>query len=462
MIDTERTDTVRYDVAVLGGGPAGCVAAIQAARLGAQTLLVEKNGMLGGTTTTAGINYPGLFHAWGQQVIAGIGWELVSSAVRLAGNELPDFADYHGSPSKLQIRVNTPIYAAVLDDALLGSGATLLLHTMLAAVERRHDRWHLTLCGKEGLHHVSASVLIDCTGDANAVALAGYERVRNAELQPGTLYLKLDGYDPASLDYEQLETAHQEAVADGLLMASDLALHKDLRGFLKRRGESSMHVVDIDGSTSPGRTAAEVKGRQAMMRIYKFLRSQPGLERVTIDMCGAECGIRETYTIKGKERITVTDYTSGRLWDDAVCYSFYPIDIHRPSGHGIDLRPLVEGTVPTVPRGAMLPHGSQWLIVAGRCIAGDQEANSAYRVQATCMATGQAAGAIAALASQSRTEPEAIPMTTIHDALRMHGAIVPGDLELLPSSGERPTSVDPAHESAAHATRLSSPGSGGS
>ncbi len=61
-----------YDVAIIGGGPAGSVAAIQAARLGARTLLVEKNGMLGGTTTSAAINVPGLFHAWGKQVVAGI------------------------------------------------------------------------------------------------------------------------------------------------------------------------------------------------------------------------------------------------------------------------------------------------------------------------------------------------------------------------------------------------------
>src|SRR5690606_32553233 len=81
-----------YDVIVIGGGPAGIVAATQAARAGARALLVKKSGMLGGTTTLNGVNFPGLFHAWGRQVVAGIGWELVTAAVREAGDRLPDFS----------------------------------------------------------------------------------------------------------------------------------------------------------------------------------------------------------------------------------------------------------------------------------------------------------------------------------------------------------------------------------
>ena len=410
-----------YDVVVVGGGPAGSIAAIQAARLGTQTLLVEKNGILGGTTTSAAINYPGLFHAWGRQVVAGIGWELVCRAVRLAGDRLPDFSDYQRPPNRLQVRVNPALYATVLNEALLGSGASLLLHTMLAAVERADEVWRVTLCGKEGLHEVHARVLLNCTGDANAVALAGHERVRNQELQPATLSARLSGYNLAALDYNQLNRRYHMALAAGELHPTDLAGGEEpLRHFLADHGQNSIHLPGVDGSTSPGRTAAEIEGRQALLRIYTFLRRLPGLEQLSLDFAASECGIRETYTICGKQRITVADYTSGRRWDDAVCYSFYPIDVHRPSGEGIDLRPLAEGTFPTIPRGAMLPQGSSWLLVAGRCIAGNQEANSAYRVQASCMAMGQAA--------LSGTEVEQLTITEIHEVLRQHRAVVPGDL----------------------------------
>ena len=63
------------DVLVVGGGTAGTIAAIQAARAGARVLLVERGAQLGGTMTTGGVAFPGLFDAWGKQIIAGIGWE---------------------------------------------------------------------------------------------------------------------------------------------------------------------------------------------------------------------------------------------------------------------------------------------------------------------------------------------------------------------------------------------------
>ena len=75
-MNRESTDT-HYDVIVVGGGTAGVIAATQAGRAGAQTLLVEKNGMLGGTVTVGGINAPAHFFAWGEQIIGGIAWELM-------------------------------------------------------------------------------------------------------------------------------------------------------------------------------------------------------------------------------------------------------------------------------------------------------------------------------------------------------------------------------------------------
>src|SRR5690554_7885918 len=70
--NTEITNT---DILVVGGGTAGTIAAIQAGRAGVKTLLMERGSQLGGTTTTGGVAFPGLFHAWGKQIIAGIGWE---------------------------------------------------------------------------------------------------------------------------------------------------------------------------------------------------------------------------------------------------------------------------------------------------------------------------------------------------------------------------------------------------
>ncbi len=116
---------------------------------------------------------------------------------------------------------------------------------------------------------------------------------------------------------------------------------------------------------------------------------------------------------------------SGCVWPDAICNSFYPIDWHRSDGHGIDMRFLPEGVVATIPRRALLPLGRRNLLAAGRCIASDQLANSALRVQATCMAVGQAAGAMAALAVASGVSVAEVDMGSLRSLLREHGAIVP-------------------------------------
>src|SRR5688500_6385841 len=86
LVAAEPPPTVRSlstDVLVVGGGTAGTIAAVQAGRLGVRTVLVESGSQLGGTTTTGGVDFPGLFHAWGRQVIAGIGWELVKETAAL-------------------------------------------------------------------------------------------------------------------------------------------------------------------------------------------------------------------------------------------------------------------------------------------------------------------------------------------------------------------------------------------
>ena len=74
----------------------------------------------------------------------------------------------------LQVRVNAAIYAALLDEAVLGSGATLSLHTMLAAVDRKAGEWRVTLCGKEGLRDERARVLVDCTRGCQCRGAGGF------------------------------------------------------------------------------------------------------------------------------------------------------------------------------------------------------------------------------------------------------------------------------------------------
>ena len=149
------------------------------------------------------------------------------------------------------------------------------------------------------------------------------------------------------------------------------------------------------------------------------------MENIRLAYLSPECGIRETVRIKGKKTVTQEDYLSGKRYGDDVCYSFYPIDLHTKATNGLKQIYLEEGIVPSIPRGAMLPENSKNIIVAGRCISSDKAANSALRVEATCMATGQAAGAIAALAVKNNVDVEDVSIEEIYALLRKHNAIIP-------------------------------------
>ena len=418
-----------YDVIVVGGGPAGITAAVQAARIGVSALLMEKTGQLGGTTTTGGVNFPGLFHAWTKPIVGGVAWELVQRVTDETGAELPDFSTQQQRPHHVHhVLVDRFVYAMMCDEFVQESGADCLFHAMPIEVNEEGPAKTLTVACKEGARELRCTVLIDATGDANLASVAGYPIRTPDTLQPGTMVCKLAGYDFETLDLEALREKADAEVAAGRLKYTDLSW--DSTGFnsqiIKESGRNANHIHGINARTSEGKTQMDLEGRRSLLRLYRFLKKQPGLEGLRFQYLSPECGVRETVTIEGEVEVTADDYRTGRLWEDAVCHSFYPIDLHTADGKGLQKHYLEDGTVPSIPRRAMLPKGSTNFLVAGRSISSDREANSALRVQASCMAMGQAAGAMAALAVQTGLAVGEVPISQVRETLREHHAIVPG------------------------------------
>lgn len=373
--------TNEVDVLVVGGGTAGTIAAIQAGRAGARTLLVERNAQLGGTTTTGGVAFPGLFDAWGKQVIAGIGWELVKESVELDGGKLPNFAKVPSRHWMNQVHVNQFIYALLAEEKCQKAGVELAYYEFPQSVQKTDTGWQVDCVGFGTHRRVNCKQIIDCTGGAEVVGLLGYERLRENERQPGSYLF-------------QLGSAHNP---------SSKQLHR-------------LYVHGADSTNSRTTTLANLTGRKSILarvreKKQRLMHLQP------------ETGFRESYRILGETLITVNDYTSGKLFDDAISYAFYPVDLHTKTG--VRPKPLKPGTVPTIPLGALIPKGSRNIMVAGRCLSSDRLANSGLRVQAPCMGMGQAAGAAASLAAKQGTTPKEVPLADIHALLEEHGQIVP-------------------------------------
>lgn len=413
------------DVLVVGGGTAGIVAALQAARAGARTILVEMGGMLGGTTTVGGVAYPGLFHAWGRQVIAGIGWDLVCRAVELDDGVFPDFSKAPERHSLHQVRLNGPLYAALAEEACVEAGVMLCYYEIPVRVTASGGGWQVATVGKGVQRSIQARQIIDCTGGADIAGMLGFARLREEETQPGTLMFSIGGFDTKTLNAEEIQKRYRAALDSGQLREGDWC-HVDAPfvGFLRGGGSNAQHLFGADSSTSVTQTWSNVEGRAAVLRLLRFIRSLPGCERARLLRMQTETAVRESYRIEGEAIVTCEDYTAGRVFEDAIGYSFYPIDLHDRSG--VKPEPLRHGIVPTIPLRALAPKGRRNFLVAGRSVSSDRLANSAMRVQASCMAMGQGAGAAAALAAKAGVTPLEVPVEAVREVLRMNGAILPG------------------------------------
>jgi len=414
--------SLKTDILVIGGGTAGVIAAIQAGRAGRKTILVENGSQLGGTTTTGGVAYPGIFFAWGKQVIGGIGWELVQAAVALNDNILPNFSIPHGkNHPRHQVRLNGQLYALLIEEKCIEAGVQIRFYETPTQITFQKNNWVVQTMGKGTITEIICNQLIDCTGNAYAASIAGFTLLREAVTQPGTLTFELGGYDFNSLDLKMIQARYQEALSKGELVKADF--RNNIVGLLRSKGDNISHVMGADSTTSESHTVANIKGRKSLLDTLRFLRTLPGLEKTHLIDMQNETAVRETYRIDGHYKITHADYVTGKMFDDAVSYSYYPIDVHDENGVVPDH--LKEGIVPTVPLRALIPKNSRNFLVAGRCVSSDRLANSALRVQASCMGMGQAAGAAAVLANMQNKTPLEVSIKDIKQLIEEHGGIVP-------------------------------------
>ena len=411
------TPAREVDVLVVGGGPAGSAAAIAAAREGADTLLIEQFGFLGGMGTAALVPAFCPFTDGEKPVVRGIGLEILEEMKSSMPHVDPGAYDW--------VPIDTERLKAIYERRVLSAGARILLLTRFidAIGDERGTVPSIVIHNKSGIQRVTARVIVDCTGDADVAAAAGapFEKGDSVtgELQPCTMCFVLAGID--NRKFQEFLWAHdgrnlllKEVIAEAKT-AGDLNIVEQAANVAHQSpstvGLNFSHVFDVDGTDAEQVTRAQIEGRRLIRHLTDFVRKYcPGCENAYLVTSGVQIGVRETRRIVGDYILTLDDYLARRSFPDDIARNSYYIDIH-PSrqesdangGKRLDSNEHTcrygPGESHGIPYRCLVPRNLVNVLVAGRCISTDRAVHGAIRTMPTCLATGQAAGCAAAIAA---------------------------------------------------------------
>ncbi len=407
----------QHDVVVVGGGTAGVAAAVAASRNGADTLLIERYGFLGGTMTAGLVNPFMTFHAGKEQIIHGIFQEIIDRLKRLGG--------YDEETKAFDVEA----MKIVLDQLVVEAGVKLLLHTCAVGVVMQGNTIKgVEIHNKSGKSVVFGKVIVDATGDGDVAIMAGapYEKGRKEDglTQPMTLNFRMGGVDIGRMPSSQeINRLFIEAKKRGEI---SIPRENVLWFPTTRKGEihfNTTRIVKVDGTKAEDLTFAEVEARRQMMELVSFLKKNvPGFENAYLLMSATQIGVRETRRIIGEYVMTGEDILEARKFTDVIARGSYPIDIHSPTGEGTTIMGPPPGSSYDIPYRCLVPKNVENLLVAGRCISTTHEAQAAIRVIPIVVAIGQAAGTAAALSAKLNIPPRRLDVSLLQKTLREQGA----------------------------------------
>jgi hypothetical protein len=436
--------TCRVDVLVVGGGPAGCAAAIAAAREGADTLLVEQFGFLGGMGTAALVPAFCPFSDREKPIVRGIGLEILEemkAGMPHVADEAYDWVPIDGERLKV-----------IYERRVTAARARVLFLTRFidAHVEPDGTVSSVLVHNKSGLQRIQAGVVLDCTGDADVVAATGAACSKGdpvtGELQPCTLCFVLAGID--NRRFQEFLRADGEKnpllkeVIARAKAAGDLHIAEDA-GNVAYQSESTIglnfsHVFDVDGTDAEQLSRAHIEGRQLIRHLTDFMRQYcPGCENAYLVTSGVQIGVRETRRILGDYVLTLDDYLARRSFPDEIARNSYYIDIHlsrteweRNLGRPIDWDERIHrygpGESHGIPYRCLIPRDLRNVLVAGRCISTDRAVQGSTRVMPVCLAAGEAAGcAAAAAAGQYGGDVRQVDVLALRARLVQRGQYLP-------------------------------------
>src|ERR1700742_1200976 len=434
------------DVLVVGSGPGGLAAALAAARAGARTALIDRNGCFGGNITQVGVEGFAWYRHEHTVDCEGIGIELERRAAAM-GAAMPE-------PQSLSHALDAEMFKWVADVLVQEAGITPLLHRLcVAPIMESGALRGVIVESKAGREAILAKRIIDATGDADIAARAGAptHKLPKKDMMSASVMFSMSGVnkrrfidavkaDPQTYadwsgngewDYETtgkedklfspfLRKPFKQALKAGLIPAN-LHTIAGTWGTVTDQGDLTylnlVHVPQIDGTDPNDLTIGEMRGRREAIYALEALKGyMPGCEGAKLRNFGMTLGIRDTRKIDALYNLTANDVREQARFDDAI--GIFPEFI---DGYGVLILPTT-GRYWHVPYRALVPKGVANLLVAGRCIGGDPISHASARNMMCCAVGGQGAGVAAAVAVH-RNEPfDQLDIKAVQKELTRQGA----------------------------------------
>lgn len=439
-----------YEVIVAGGGTAGVIAAIAAARNGAKTLVIERFGHLGGTAVY-GIPFLGMYDGCDNKVNAGIAQELIDRMKEEGGSLDGCFgATWMDEKYRFSLVPFEPeVYKYVAQEMLLEAACDILFYTVVTGVTVEGDILKsIEVFSKSGKETYSAKVFIDCTGDADIAYMCNVPMQPKDRIQNASILFKMGNVDMnkflEALKNGQGITGWKEwhnRVIMGKKLNSDNVGPIHLAGhFVGKNGKeitftavsliedevyiNATRTINVDSTNVYSLTKGEISERRNVHEVVNILKeSVPGFEKSHL-INSSPIGIRESRNIVGEYTLQKEDVLSGKQFEDSVARGAYPIDIHDPKGGRTSFQFIKDGGSYSIPYRCFIPKGFKNLLVAGRCLSATHEAVGTARIMGACMAHGQAVGTAAALAVKTGVNPASVDISALQDTLIKQKALI--------------------------------------
>lgn len=418
-----------YDVVICGGGPAGWVAAVAAARQGCRTALVERFGFLGGAAT-AGLVIPvSAFYHKGVRVVGGIPWEFIQELIRLnaAQVELP----------KGHISVDPEYYKLAAQRMVLEAGVDLYTNSYLSGALREGRIITTVLIeNKNGTEALGGSFFIDSTGDGDLCALAGAQTRRSACPQPLSMEFTLTNVDlssPLLRDSIHHNGKYGPSVHTGIHRYLNTLYKEGLCpnfcgpwfNTLVRGNRITVNITRNAASVLDNRafTKGECQLREDIFTLVELLRDRyPEFRDCVIANTAVCAGVREGRHLVGVSTLTGEQMLAGSRFSDSIARSAHPIDIHTSTAGDQILKDTPYSGC--IPYHTMISPMLDNLLAAGRVISADDQAYASIRIQGTAMATGEAAGTAAALCAAQNCNVHTISIDVLRRTLMLNECMI--------------------------------------